>query len=425
MGPEVRTALLRLQTEAMQQEGFSPEYPQQNKHLQGREMKDVLKGIVERQYPAMTRKDQRILLGQLAKQVSRVLREKPPGFGDPILYSILTERAKEIANEARRKGFVLPNAIHVALIPSRQVHATLLSFRDGDEYLIAIGEGLLTYLHTCASCLAQMLPMKQTGESAGNDMDCLIESMENSPAAVQRFHLAILYHSERLLKKMYDQGGEIHAIVLHHPTPPPPYTVEWPRSVALQDLRDGMELFAVGHEYAHIIEQHVKNPATPTELQGLAQWAKNYHQEHEADATGALLAMGCLLHRGINMGRAYMAIDLFFSLISLLDRSLSIMSTGQEVVENTFPDLDSPTPPVNCSETHPSAILRRALFQHCMANHFRDEGLTALPSELHKLSDNMGKLIDTIFDKLRPQLKLYYEQEYKMRSPSGAGAHLR
>jgi hypothetical protein len=280
----------------MEREGFTPENPPQLIHRKGQEQKKLLKHIVRRQYPTLPREAQRRYVAQLGKRLTRVLRDRPPGFGDPLLYSILRGRADEIARQAASQGMALPSQIHLGLLPSRRAHATVVSFQNGEEYLVAFSEGLLAYLHSAASCLAQMVPFSLNRDSVTFDLNKPSAIIESNPEAVDRFHINVLYHAEGLIRKLYTERGEVHAVIVHQPTMPPPYTVEWPRSVFLQDLRDGMELFAVGHEYAHIMDRYAaKDSAERTIFD--SQWAENYSDEHAADLVGANLATTCLIER--------------------------------------------------------------------------------------------------------------------------------
>jgi hypothetical protein len=100
-------------------------------------------------------------------------------------------------------------------------------------------------------------------------------------------------------------------------------------------LKESLEYFVLGHEYAHIILGHLD--ATPTRkavLPAADAEALNYSwlQEHAADALGVVLSIyvfGAPAH-GDSLGAAMMGVNLFFDALDVMDRAIALLHTGDE-----------------------------------------------------------------------------------------------
>jgi hypothetical protein len=80
--------------------------------------------------------------------------------------------------------------------------------------------------------------------------------------------------------------------------------------------------------------------------------------------------------------------------------------TNGETVKFTVPNLDNPVPPDGESDTHPSVEVRQLYFRHWVEQQFPEH-----VHELQKIGWNMAQLLDGLFEKLRPRLSQYYQQE--------------
>ncbi|GAA4010752.1 hypothetical protein GCM10022247_36250 [Allokutzneria multivorans] len=99
-------------------------------------------------------------------------------------------------------------------------------------------------------------------------------------------------------------------------------------------LQLSLMTFVIAHEYAHVIHGHLDAPATPkgvlhgTDAETLAY---SWRQEIQADHTGMILAVHAgIEHAKRDIASSFLGICLFFDVLDLMDRAVSLLETGDE-----------------------------------------------------------------------------------------------
>jgi hypothetical protein len=132
------------------------------------------------------------------------------------------------------------------------------------------------------------------------------------------------------------------------------------RTYAAQ-LFSGLQLFVVGHEFAHIMAGHLTNAprrTPPTNEANVISWG--HRQEFEADFVGAQLATRAMLTDGVRPVMAYAGTCLYFRLMDVLRRAVSVLSSG------------APGSPGPATPTHPSSADRWTILYSMVPGVFDD-----------------------------------------------------
>jgi hypothetical protein len=163
-----------------------------------------------------------------------------------------------------------------------------------------------------------------------------------------------------------------------------------PRVVLRQDavghtrglIRHAMELFAVGHEYGHHVEEH--------SLGGIAaaggEFGVDLHrQEHEADLLSALLSIRIGANKDTPNLYAYAGVGAIMMLGTrdLVRRATQVVRTGVDQIEPSI--------------THPTLDERLRVLENFWMTH--------TPSELGHLRETFKSLLIILWDLLRPKFE--------------------
>ena len=88
--------------------------------------------------------------------------------------------------------------------------------------------------------------------------------------------------------------------------------------------------FIIGHEYGHVIKGHLNERMKRTikiKDENLDVITLNWEQEYEADEFGMFLNIACT-KEGENLIIPIISAQLFFSVIDIIEKSISILQTG-------------------------------------------------------------------------------------------------
>lgn len=156
-------------------------------------------------------------------------------------------------------------------------------------------------------------------------------------------------------------------------------------------LRDGMELFVLGHEYGHVMAEHVADRKGPRRMLGtdgadvteVTEVAWKWEQEAVADLIGWNLCLGAMSgDYGPSLPHA--GVELFFSACEVLERAVPLLVTGA----------NAPRP---ASPTHPPTELRRDLVR----GHAK-ERLNEGAAPLLQLGTAIQEIVDVLWEQTAP-----------------------
>jgi hypothetical protein len=102
-------------------------------------------------------------------------------------------------------------------------------------------------------------------------------------------------------------------------------------------LGSAMLLFAVAHEYAHVVLGHLHRARRRSDLLPRATpsmtWSRT--DELDADMVGIRLAAEVAAHEGIAFGTVLQGADLLFSALDIMDRTIALLRFGDETAGRT------------------------------------------------------------------------------------------
>jgi hypothetical protein len=163
------------------------------------------------------------------------------------------------------------------------------------------------------------------------------------------------------------------------------------RNTWAQMLRDSVQLFALGHEYGHILKGHLGQQRPAAGLGGPREadpeeLAWSNQEEVEADAQGLSLSVAAGQSRGHDLPIGFLGADFYFTMTHVLERAISVLRHGHE---NVSAD----------ATTHPPPVLRRMILRHVLSRHRTPQVDAAIG-----LGENMEQVVEMLWQDLRPRL---------------------
>ncbi|WP_440955046.1 hypothetical protein ACSAZK_16050 [Methanosarcina sp. Mfa9] len=169
-------------------------------------------------------------------------------------------------------------------------------------------------------------------------------------------------------------------------------------------LRKSLELFAVGHEYSHIILGHMqKSRMMMHDVESLEvnEIIFDWENEIQADMLGLKLMLSCMMKNGFDLALSYAGADLFFGFLNIIEKSVSILRTGS--AKNIK------------YSTHPPTLRRREilrLYLNVIVDDSED-GKEAIKSAL-SLAELFEHILKLHWDNIAPLLYNSYEDGKKL-----------
>jgi hypothetical protein len=316
-------------------------------------------GMVIRQNPEALR---RMLLGRQRPRspLEEALKDKevcamiaraaavnlPTPYEDPFTYSMMTAYAEDI-EEALAKAFNIRFKTRplMGTLPLGRANAAAIRVPFIDEFIVVFHHGLFAFVNLLAKVVAAAIPSDGSTEPATfrYEIEEIDERMQHDSIILERFTDALTSY---LLDGRPRTRGQ--------------YVLAQPNRTWCDILVQSAELFALGHEYSHIIRGHFYQedfetfPGSP-----LAEIPVSYAQELEADQLGAILATVAMRKRRFDLTFGYCGADFFCTAMDLVMRALSVLQHGTEDIYQ--------------SETHPPWLIRRSLLRLSIPHWVGDE----------------------------------------------------
>ncbi|MGW6415424.1 hypothetical protein [Streptomyces sp. NPDC055055] len=228
----------------------------------------------------------------------------------------------------------------LGMLSTGEVNAVTLLAPDSPTHIVAFENELLNFANLFAKAVALAIP-HEIGDDGWYafhpDSDDVHRHLRDSPLAVRRFRDVVLAY-----------------LIEGKPSKAPAYMPSEAVGALSSVLRDGMELFVLGHEYGHVAAGHVADRRVPRRMLGIgsvpvAEIAWRREQEAEADVIGWSLCLAAL-GRGCGLELSHAGVELFFAACEVLNRSVSLLMQGASA-------------PLPASSTHPPAVVRRDLLR--------------------------------------------------------------
>lgn len=277
------------------------------------------------------------------REIAQAFKAKPfSRYEDPLAHMWLQQMSGEIHAACQRVGVGLPKQPVFGLLQTGRINGIAADVDNPGYYLILIDDGVLGFANLLAKVVAACFPVEE--ESGGGltfrtDQASVAAERLRNPAPGQRFFD---------LLTAYAVGGAPHAAQ--------PYLLATRHLHLVEVLRDSMEFFIFGHEFGHCAAGHLQG--APRQHLQMAENGggeigmlrpDNWEKEFEADFLGLVLALNVMQSKGYSPSLTYAGIELVFTGIDFMQRTLSVLEHGEE----------RPRP----LDTHPPAVERRQMLR--------------------------------------------------------------
>ncbi len=285
-------------------------------------------------------------------------REMEPGFRsrpfsryeDPLTHFWLQQMQAEVEQSCQRLQIGLPKQPVFGTLQTGRVNGVAADVDNPSYYLILIDDGIMGFANLLSKVAAVSFPVVETEDgnlSFSTDRDSVVRQRLQSPETGLRFFD---------LLTAYGIHGAPHAAQS--------YLMTSQHTHLVSVFRDAMEYFIFGHEYGHCAAGHLQGAprmslSMAAEGEGEAEeiglrMPESWEKELEADYIGLALAMDVMRARGYSPNLSYTGIELVFTGVDYMQRTLSILEHGVEQER--------------LLDTHPPALVRReAMRQNALA----------------------------------------------------------
>jgi hypothetical protein len=234
---------------------------------------------------------------------------------EPILESLNSRLRKAIESSNLRP---IPDPVF-GVVMTGQINARTFSVPGSDTPVIAFDSQLFSLLNVFSKAITFAIPLSEDagpGISFALNREAIRARVAGEAQVLNRFREAIALHTiagrslavpANFLPKAHTY---LHALLL-----------------------DGMELFVLAHEYAHIALGHLKAARPRRSRVGtveVTELVKSWEHELAADIVGAQLCVGTMRAAGFDPAMSYVGADLYFTIHDVLERAESVFESGKE-----------------------------------------------------------------------------------------------
>jgi hypothetical protein len=311
---------------------------------------------------------------EVEKNLAEARAHRPSRYQHAGTYSIIDRLAQRIEETASLNDIDLPPRPVFGTLPLGQFNAMAIHVPRTSEYLIVFQDGVFGFLNLLSKCVAASFPHE------GRESDSVSFSVHPSDVV-----------------KLLERDGEplrrfqqfVDAYVLRgDPHDAEQYLLSGPSGAVSSLLLDSAELFAMGHEYAHVIAGHLTEAPMPHAGlgSGVETIPRQVEQEVEADILGLRLSVATMARtRRVDASLAVFGAYLLFSAIEVVDRA----------VETLYPGV---RPSASEHETHPPPDMRRAYLEPVLANMTDEEAAGAAA----QLGEQVHFILDALWERSVP-----------------------
>lgn len=257
----------------------------------------------------------RLLRNKFIKQAEQVLLKKyqqiPTEYQDPLTYSLLQGLFDEIKESAvhlsKDNQFTFPKSLTYGTANIGTFTAFVADFDAEKDYLLLISDGLFTFANLMAKSIG-MLTIQPDSEDGKYLKFCFEENSIRS--ALKNNHDAIIRFADLIFAYT----------ISNHPGYAKQYTPDLTLAAISGLLRHSFELFIIGHEYGHLLLNHldITHPKVSDKKELIDTALNNWYEEISADTLGAYLAIGAM--KGYDFVSSYAGVDICLITLTILER---------------------------------------------------------------------------------------------------------
>lgn len=312
---------------------------------------------------------------QYWKELEETETAKPSKYESVTVYRTMEMLAVQIEAAARTWGLPAPVLPVYGSLPIGQLNARAIRVPHSTECLIVFQHGVLGFANLLAKAVAASFPHKEADKEGmvrfSGDVDDIVDGWRNNKEPLGRFaDLLISYVTQ----------GDPHKAAQ--------YFLGQPFAALADVLRDSFELFIFGHEFGHVIAEHLETQSSAGVRVGeveLETLEANWNMEFEADYIGFVLTMLAMREQRFDAALSYCGIDLFFSAVEVLERAVSILVHGE--AKASAP-----------SDTHPPPELRRKALRDHLGKICDEESAAGARS----LAETSQQILDLMWERTEP-----------------------
>lgn len=305
--------------------------------------KDWVTKNIESLFPGRDPSSYPDLITQALENFSQELEQRPSPYEDPSWYAMLLRFASDIEAAAGILNLAIKSQPVLGTLPLAAVNARTILIPKLSEHIVILEKGLFLFALLLSKAVARAFPIVESLDGKVEfslDIDRIKQRVDTDPSIVGRFAEVVV---------AYATTGD--------PGSAPQYFLEEPIYQRLSEiLRNGMELSVLGHEYGHVIAEHLSGATPKTSLsQGMEPEALGFSwaQEIQADVHGIRLATIAMTEiHGESPELSYAGSELMFTAIDIMDRATSLLAYGDEYLSTIG--------------SHPPPSMRRSMVRAVM-----------------------------------------------------------
>jgi hypothetical protein len=323
-------------------------------------------------------------------EVARMRAGSVSKYEDSFTLNLLSGLADQLERAGREHlGWHMPERPLLGTLPTGRVNALTLLVPGTGEHLVLFESEFTSFAHLAAKAVADVLPVRRTadgGAAISLDLDEVAHGIAQQPEKARRFGELIRAYLETGLPTMAP-----HSFL-------DPVQAFWAAM-----LCHSVELFALGHEYGHILRRHLgeRRPAAwlgGPSLSDPEELAYSNQEEVEADASGISLSIAAvqISEEGkINnpVGLGFLGADFYFTMTYVLERAIYVLRHGRE---RRMIKLASGE---RMPEDAPLCWVRRLILRHLL-----ERNDTAAARDALQVAENVRKVVELLWAGLRPRL---------------------
>lgn len=273
------------------------------------------------------------------REIAPAFSAKPfSRYEDPLAHTWLQQMSGQVHGACDRVGIKLPKAPVFGLLQTGRINGIAADVDNPEYYLILIDDGILGFANLLAKVVAACFPVDEDAEGGltfrTDDASVAAERMRNMEPGRRLFDLLTAYAVD----------GAPHGAA--------PYLLATKHLRLVEVMRDSMEYFIFAHEFGHCAAGHLAGAPRQQLHMTSGEGGEfgmlrpdSWEKELEADCLGLILGLNVMQSQGFGPSLSYAGIELVFTGIDLMQRTLSILEHGEERER--------------LLDTHPPALHRR------------------------------------------------------------------
>lgn len=322
--------------------------------------------------------------------VARMRAGSTSKYEDSFTLNSLSGMADELERAGReRLGWQMPERPLLGTLPTGRVNALTLLVPGTGEHVVLFESEFGSFAHLAAMAVADVLPVRRTpdgGAAISLDPEEVARGITQQPEKARRFG--------ELVRAYLETGI---------PTMAPQSFLDPVQTIWAAMLCHSVELFALGHEYGHILLGHLgeRRPAAwlgGPSLSEAEELAYSNQEEVEADAKGISLSTAAVqigekgkISNPVGLG--FLGADFYFTMTYVLERAIYLLRHGRERRMITLANGD------RVPEDAPVCWVRQVILRHLL-----DRNDTAAARDALQMAENVRRVVELLWSGLRPRL---------------------